>query len=104
MYLNKLKVVLIGMLCCIPFFQSLDNEDLSNLFSFVSIWLFNVPVYDMEMFSYHRTLPIGFFLLKGYIRLMEMLRSGKVKLIVESLETWLISMLPEMLKGLSGNL
>ena len=65
MYFNKLKLADTGMECLIPFLQSLVNEDDNNLFSFVSMLLAKDPEYDMVIFSYQRSFPTAFFLLKG---------------------------------------
>ena len=56
----------------------------------------------MEIFSYQRSLPTGFFRLKGNIRLKVMVRSGNVIEIIESLEFWFTFMVAESVNGLFG--
>ena len=56
----------------------------------------------MAIFSYQRSLPIGFFRLKGKIFVMVTVKLGKVKEIEESRFTWLTFIVPEIVNGLFG--
>ena len=65
-YFSRLKVAETGILCRIPFFQSRCNDEVSSSFSLIELMLFEiVPEYDIEIFSYQRSLPTITFRLNG---------------------------------------
>lgn len=57
MYLNSWKVASIGTRCCMPLRQSFIRFDLKSRFSLVVMEFDICPVYDIEIFSYHRSFP-----------------------------------------------
>ena len=65
MCLSILKLAEMGMECFMPFFQSRVKDEVNNLLSLVWMLLAKAPEYDIEIFSYQRSLPTGFFLFKG---------------------------------------
>ena len=64
-YPKSVKFPLMGIECFMPFRQSLVRLECSSLSSFVVMEFESCPVYDIDIFSYHRSFPAAFFLLNG---------------------------------------
>ena len=63
--MNRLNDAETGMLCSMPFFM-LSNVSFEKILSSVVVTeLVILPVYCIEIFSYHRSLPMRSLRLKG---------------------------------------